>query len=150
MNYKNFSKSIKHVASNMPNLEEYLTDVLKVVMTYNSEVLEWQDMIDILNRKAKGNKMNKSKNKSNTSNADVVKLLKRQIKDLKEMTENGDMDKELKYFGLKAPSGQSWYNFDTDTYLRCATSGLIQKHYDNKECNWCILEHFLLLGQIYE
>ena len=46
-----------------------------------------------------------------------------QIKDLGEMKVAGVFDNEYRYFGLTAPSGAYWYNFDVFTYLECAAVG---------------------------
>ena len=144
MDYKKFSKSIIHVTNDVVTLEQYLSKVLEVVRSCDRKILNWQDMIDILTL----NISYKKKTKVGNEKKRVIKILERQIKDLKDMQENGDLDKEFKYFGLTSPSKQIWYNFDTSSYLRCATAGLFQKRIEN--CDWNILEHFFLLGQIYE
>ncbi len=46
-----------------------------------------------------------------------------QIKDLREMKESGQLERDDKYFGMDAPSGNRWYNFDLFGYLECATAG---------------------------
>jgi len=46
-----------------------------------------------------------------------------QIRDLGEMQEAGSLDDESRYFGLDAPRGGRWYNFDPCTYLECAVAG---------------------------
>src|SRR5262249_46794018 len=47
----------------------------------------------------------------------------RQVVDLREMAEGGMLDNELCYFGINAPRGPRWYNFDPCTFLECATAG---------------------------
>lgn len=49
--------------------------------------------------------------------------LLRQVVDLREMGEQGMLDDEQRYFGIDAPRGQRWYNFDPCTFLECATAG---------------------------
>jgi hypothetical protein len=39
------------------------------------------------------------------------------------MAERGLLDNEMRYFGLNAPRGSRWYNFDPCTFLECATAG---------------------------
>lgn len=51
------------------------------------------------------------------------RMLDRQIVDLKEMHEAGILEDEYRYFGIDAPRGSRWYNFDVRTYLECATVG---------------------------
>lgn len=46
-----------------------------------------------------------------------------QIQDLVEMQATGTLDHEYRYFGVDAPGGGRWYNFDPCTYLECATAG---------------------------
>ncbi|MCA9599833.1 MAG: hypothetical protein KC776_41290 [Myxococcales bacterium] len=46
-----------------------------------------------------------------------------QIRDLKEMRDAGTFDDEYRYFGVSAPSGAYWYNFDPCSYLECAMAG---------------------------
>jgi hypothetical protein len=46
-----------------------------------------------------------------------------QIVDLREMDEVGTLKDEYRYFGLSAPSGRYWYNFDIKGYLECAMAG---------------------------
>jgi len=46
-----------------------------------------------------------------------------QIVDLREMDEKGILDNEMRYFGVSAPRGGSWYNFDPRGYLECAMAG---------------------------
>jgi hypothetical protein len=47
----------------------------------------------------------------------------RQIVDLREMDEAGTLAYEYRYFGVDAPRGSRWYNFDPVTYLECAMAG---------------------------
>ncbi|MCB9628180.1 MAG: hypothetical protein H6725_12465 [Sandaracinaceae bacterium] len=46
-----------------------------------------------------------------------------QIRDLREMREAGTLDNEHRYFGVDAPRGSRWFNFDPCTYLECAAAG---------------------------
>lgn len=46
-----------------------------------------------------------------------------QIRDLDEMRSAGTLDNEYRYFGVDAPRGGRWYNFDPCTYLECAAAG---------------------------
>jgi len=46
-----------------------------------------------------------------------------QIVDLKEMRQAGVYQDELRYYGVPAPRGSHWYNFDPLTYLECAVQG---------------------------
>lgn len=48
-----------------------------------------------------------------------------QIVDLVEMDKDGTLANEHRYFGVDAPRGARWYNFDPRTYLECAMAGTI-------------------------
>jgi hypothetical protein len=47
----------------------------------------------------------------------------RQVVDLREMAEQGQLADEYRYFGISAPRGPQWYNFDPCTFLECGTVG---------------------------
>jgi hypothetical protein len=46
-----------------------------------------------------------------------------QIVDLRDMADAGMLANDLRYFGIDAPRGGRWYNFDILGYLECATAG---------------------------
>lgn len=46
-----------------------------------------------------------------------------QIQDLQEMAQQGQLDDEQRYFGISAPSGRYWYNFDPCGYIECGVAG---------------------------
>ncbi len=46
-----------------------------------------------------------------------------QIHDLQQMAESGALSSDLRYYGLDAPSGARWYNFDPRSFLECAAAG---------------------------
>lgn len=48
-----------------------------------------------------------------------------QIVDLQRMRANGQLADDHRYFGLDAPSGARWYNFDPASYLEGGASGTI-------------------------
>ena len=91
-------------------------------------------------------------------NVDDFRILKHtllfQIADLYRMREN-QLKNPQRYFGVKSPSGYSWYKFDIFTYLECATRGIVDHSRDerNKEvasCDWVDLATILELGRLYE
>lgn len=47
----------------------------------------------------------------------------RQIVDLREMDAAGTLKNDQRYYGINAPRGSRWYNFDPCTYLECAMAG---------------------------
>jgi hypothetical protein len=46
-----------------------------------------------------------------------------QVQDLHEMAQNRQLEDEYRYFGLSAPSGRYWCNFDPCTYIECGAAG---------------------------
>ncbi len=48
-----------------------------------------------------------------------------QVVDLIEMGQNGTLQDDQRYFGVDAPRGGRWYNFDPCTYLECAMAGTL-------------------------
>ena len=50
-------------------------------------------------------------------------VARRQIQDLRSMRENGQLEDGERYFGIDAPSGQRWYNFDPCGYIECGAAG---------------------------
>lgn len=49
--------------------------------------------------------------------------LKLQIVDLVEMGREGILNNEHRYFGIDAPRGARWFNFDPSAYLECGMAG---------------------------
>jgi hypothetical protein len=46
-----------------------------------------------------------------------------QLRDLRELARLGRLSDPYRYFGIDAPGGARWYNFDPPTYLECAVDG---------------------------
>jgi hypothetical protein len=46
-----------------------------------------------------------------------------QIRELREMAENGLLEIEYRELGLTAPGGGHWYNFDPVSYIECGIAG---------------------------
>ena len=53
------------------------------------------------------------------------RTLVRQIVDLVEMEQSGALADEHRYFGIDAPRGGRWFNFDPCTYIECGAAGAI-------------------------
>jgi hypothetical protein len=49
--------------------------------------------------------------------------LRRQVIDLRELEQSGDLADEQRYFGIDAPRGGRWYNFEVGSYLECGVEG---------------------------
>jgi hypothetical protein len=46
-----------------------------------------------------------------------------QIQDLRDMARAGTLNNDLRYFGVSAPRGAHWFNFDPCTYIECGAAG---------------------------
>lgn len=92
-------------------------------------------------------------------------LLGRQVRDLVGFADKGSLEDDLRYLGLETEDGESWYNFDPQTYLECACSGTFscggvrtvsetQLPYPVRQgvtrLEWADVVFFLYCGQIYE
>ncbi|HEU0299492.1 MAG TPA: hypothetical protein VFR37_08565 [Longimicrobium sp.] len=51
------------------------------------------------------------------------RLILRQIRDLREMAVAGSLNDEMRYFGIDAPGGSRWYNFDPAGFLEAGAEG---------------------------
>lgn len=60
-------------------------------------------------------------------------ILIHQIADLQAMRSSGQLGDSNRYFGLDAPSGARWYNFDPASYLECGASGSVGGWADDAE-----------------
>jgi len=49
--------------------------------------------------------------------------VEQQIQDLRQMEQSGQLQDEHRYFGINAPSGRDWYNFDPLSYIECGAAG---------------------------
>lgn len=95
--------------------------------------------------------------------------LRCQVVDLHEMAEQGQLENPYRYFGLSAPRGAYWFNFDPGTYLECATVGTfggweptdatgrvaLTENYKAttrtiSAVSWEVFQKFLEMGQFYE
>jgi len=84
--------------------------------------------------------------------------LARQLLDLREMAAAGTLDEELRYYGVDAPSGARWYNFDPHAFVECALSGTFGGWEADEGApvttlqtvDWDAVAAFLRAGQQYE
>jgi hypothetical protein len=73
-----------------------------------------------------------------------------QIVDLHEMAEADMLTNELRYYGLDAPRGARWYNFDTCSYLESATQGGLPNEGELPTIDWDGFVSFLAAGRDFE
>ena len=55
----------------------------------------------------------------------LISSMAEQIQDLVDMAANGQLKDDQKYFGITAPSGRRWYNFDPCAYIECGAAGAL-------------------------
>jgi len=58
-----------------------------------------------------------------------------QIQDLQEMAKAGQLEDDNGYFGINAPSGRRWYNFDPCSYIECGVAGSIDGWEEEDDTN---------------
>jgi len=99
----------------------------------------------------------------------VESILMQQIADLVRMRASGQLADDNRYFGIDAPDGGRWYNFDPSSYLECGVAGSVHGSDDDDELElvtppapvddddearrrfgWTGLCELLLAGQSYE
>ena len=78
----------------------------------------------------------------------------RQIVDLGEMAAAGQLDNQYRGFGIDAPRGERWYNFDPCGFLECAARYSFIDGNDESApagaISWEQFRGFLYAGQAYE
>lgn len=76
----------------------------------------------------------------------------RQIVDLRELAAAGALADPQRGFGLDAPRGSRWYNFDPATFLECAAAGTfgLEESEAIEPITWHRFAAFLGAGQCYE
>ena len=74
------------------------------------------------------------------------------IVDLHELGANGKLADDQRYFGLDAPRGGRWYNFDPATFLECGAAGTFEADEEAEldAISWDRFAAFLGAGQSYE
>lgn len=98
-------------------------------------------------------------------------LLRSIIVDLRQMRERGTFENEYRYFGVSAPSGRYWYNFDVLGFLECGVRGTMggfeesevivlikpsegesagSEVFELEEWGWGLLGEILICGYCYE
>lgn len=66
-----------------------------------------------------------SSSKPNAEFDALTSVINGQIQDLKEMAANGQLNDDQKYFGIDAPSGRRWYNFEACAFIECGAAGAL-------------------------
>lgn len=64
-------------------------------------------------------------NFQNATYYDWEGVIQCQIAELRQMANEGILEDKYRYFGVDAPNGSRWYNFDPLTYLECGIRGAL-------------------------
>jgi len=140
-------------------LERFLSSFRALVATTSADAIEVSRFFDFLAAAAGLAPLDESMTPADDAvgpgdRVSVLRLLDQQIDDLSAMTANGQLADERRYFGLDAPSGRRWFNFDVHSFFECAdTASFHSLDPDGDEMehlSWCDVETFLIHGQMYE
>ncbi|MBS1795088.1 MAG: hypothetical protein JSS81_14615 [Acidobacteria bacterium] len=163
----------KYPKAARPSLERYLSALWTVAVAHRDrepsigELVEWLDgaftsFAPDFDPEWLNNKYDASKKGFDGFES----LILAQIVDLRQMDETGQLRDEQRYFGLDAPRGSRWYNFDTIGYLECAVRGVYGGYAEDEtivldgsgdseiveitEFSWEDFTELLACGQFYE
>ncbi len=110
----------------VPSLETYLGNLVRNAERFaDREALNLKEFFSLLNDSFEGFK------EPGRGQVHFVTLgfktwkehVEHQIADLREMARTGQLKNEQRYFGISAPSGEQWYNFDPCAYIECGMAG---------------------------
>lgn len=129
--YKAVTQLVKQEEKNERSLESYLLALLSLGQQYqHCETLTPDEFFEILtkafyetalpfNEAWKEQKYDRSLTGFLAWQNRVIY----QIVDLRAMEENVSLNDNMRYFGIDAPRGSRWYNFEPQGFLECAVSG---------------------------
>lgn len=127
----------EHVCSfdNTRPLEDYLRALWTVALPRKNELIEVDDVAEMLEAALSADVppfdeswLERFANPPEPSGEFVVdweQTILFQIVELHQMAEDGTLDDKHRYFGVRSPSGATWYNFDITTYLECGVRGTV-------------------------
>ena len=129
--YLTIAELVKVEALAGRSLEEYLRALWQLGVEWQSRAaLSGADFVDLLTRAASADVPPFDEAWRATYAAGAgdgfagwQAAILQQIVDLHEMAEQGTLQNDYRYFGVSAPRGAWWYNFDPATFLECATTG---------------------------
>ncbi|MHC4734580.1 MAG: hypothetical protein ACYTDW_08995 [Planctomycetota bacterium] len=126
--YKSIESLIKQKEDHpIPSLERYLTNLLRLAtQVAHKEALDLEEFFLLLHDSfdesgdvSEGVCVEDGVPQFYEWKAEV----NNRIQDLRDMAENKQLENEYRYFGISAPSGRYWYNFDPLTYIECGAAG---------------------------
>jgi hypothetical protein len=125
--YKSIEGLLKEKSQGpVPSLEDYLSNLLTLSHRLASRsALSLDEFFDLLQYAFDGAAISALPMPKNSAPAFEKwhAQIEEQIQDLREMAQQGQLKNEYRYFGVSAPSGRYWYNFDPCTYIECGAAG---------------------------
>jgi hypothetical protein len=119
----------------IPTLEIYLRSLWRLSMPFNGRTaLTPAELFDLVSGAFDAAPSDFSRASPDFNQASISETtgfggwqstLIRQIVDIREMDAAGQLSSDHRYFGLDAPRGGRWYNFDPITYLECGLAGAL-------------------------
>lgn len=111
----------------LPKLEDFLASLLRRASCFaNRDFFELEEFFHLVRDSFEG----PGDDREVVSEEDYVSgfavwkaEMEAQIRDLRDMAENGQLENKYRYSGITSPRGRSWYNFDPASYIDCAMSG---------------------------
>ncbi len=118
---------VKHRKGSLITLQAYLENLRRLVRPIGGhEALALRDFAELLQAAFEAAPARAASCASSTDGYSAwEQRLDEQIRDLREMREAGTLDDEYRCFGVDAPRGGRWYNFDPCAYLECAAAGAL-------------------------
>ncbi len=127
--YLQITGSLKDHAKTQPTLEVYLVRLWSLIAAHASnEPLSLDEFATVIDAAFRGHVSRPRYDHfrdiaENESAAGWLRQISRQIVDLHEMEITGDLHDKHRFFGINAPSGARWYNFEPSSFIECGISG---------------------------
>ena len=107
----------------LPSLEAYLTALVARASRFaDKESISLDDFFSLL-RDAFDGPGETAPSNATAGFQNWKFLIDEQIEDLRQMARSGQLKDEYRYFGINAPGGDPWFNFDPVTYIECGAAG---------------------------
>jgi hypothetical protein len=129
--YLAVAELVKRQANAKRSLETYLLALLNLAKNLkNRKALSPDEFLDLLTRAFNEEPLRFDKSWRNLEHDPSLEnyaawqnTILCKIVDLREMAEQGTLNDKMRYFGIDAPRGSRWYNFDPCTFLECGVMG---------------------------
>jgi hypothetical protein len=107
----------------LPSLEAYLTALIRRAGHFaNKESISLDEFFSLLRDAFDGPGVT-ARSSATAGFLNWQLLIEQQIEDLQRMAQNGQLQEKYRDFGIDAPSGRRWFNFDPLAYIECGAAG---------------------------